>query len=154
MDNLFGIAPLLRHGYTATFTEHDFALHTPEKVLLYGTKASHSNTWWFSLPRPKDFRASTVIHHEQHAESVLFAYATFRSPSYPTFYNEVKLGWVHNCPNLTPQMVRRNKPNVPTHALGHIQSSRSGPRSTRPAQIVDDDFGFKPTDSAATRFAY
>jgi hypothetical protein len=26
-DNLFGIAPLLRHGYTATFTENDFALH-------------------------------------------------------------------------------------------------------------------------------
>ncbi len=25
-DNLFGIAPLLRHGYTATFTENDFAL--------------------------------------------------------------------------------------------------------------------------------
>jgi len=23
-DNLFGIAPLLRHGYTATFTDHDF----------------------------------------------------------------------------------------------------------------------------------
>jgi hypothetical protein len=29
----------LRHGYTATFTEHDFALHTSSNVLLYGTKA-------------------------------------------------------------------------------------------------------------------
>jgi hypothetical protein len=51
VDNLFGIAPLLRHGYTATFTEHDFALHTPEKVLLYGTKALYSHT-----PIPGDFR--------------------------------------------------------------------------------------------------
>ena len=111
-DNLFGIAPLLRHGYTATFTEHDFALHTPEKVLLYGTKAPYSNTWRFSLPRPQDFRAATVIRHEQHAESVLFAYATFGSPAYPTFYNAVKRGYLHNYPNLTPEMVRRNKPNV------------------------------------------
>ena len=36
-DNLFGIAPLLRHGYTATFTDNDFALHTASNVLLYGT---------------------------------------------------------------------------------------------------------------------
>ena len=76
-DNLFGIAPLLRHGYTATFTDNDFALHTPDNIILYGTKAPHSNTWRFSLPRPKDFRAAAVIRHEQHAESVLFAYATF-----------------------------------------------------------------------------
>ncbi len=95
-DNLFGIAPLLRHGYTATFTEHDFALHTSSNVLLYGTKAPRSNTWRFSLPRPKDFRAAAVIRHEQHAEMVLFAYATFGSPSYQTFYNAVKLGWLHN----------------------------------------------------------
>jgi hypothetical protein len=75
------------HGYTATFTEHDFALHTPENIFLYGTKVPHSNTWRFSLPRPKDFHASAVIRHEQHAESVLFAYASFGSPSYPTFYS-------------------------------------------------------------------
>jgi hypothetical protein len=61
--NLFGIAPLLRHGYTATFTEHDFALHTPDKILLYGTKAPHSNTWGFSLPRPKDFFWVTILSH-------------------------------------------------------------------------------------------
>ena len=43
-DNLFGIAPLLRHGYTATFTENDFALHTSSNILLYGTKTPLSNT--------------------------------------------------------------------------------------------------------------
>jgi hypothetical protein len=151
LDNLFGIAPLLRHGYTATFTEHDFALHTPEKVLLYGT-TPYSNTWRFSLPHPQAFRASTVIRHEQHAESILFAYATFGSPSYPTFYNAVKRGWLHNYPNLTPEMVRRNKPNVPAHALGHTQSSRSGTRSTKPPQTADDDFDSRPTKD--TRSAY
>ena len=76
-DNLFGIAPLLRHGYTATFTDNDFALHTASNVLLYGTKAPRSNTWRFSLPRPKDFRAAVVIRHEQHAEMVLFAYIRY-----------------------------------------------------------------------------
>jgi hypothetical protein len=57
VDNLFGIAPLLRHGYIATFTENDFALHTSSNILLYGTKAPLSNTWSFSLPRPSDYRA-------------------------------------------------------------------------------------------------
>jgi hypothetical protein len=50
-------------------------------------------------------------------------------------------------------MVRRNKPNVPAHALGHIQSSHSGTRSTKPPQIADDDFDSSPT-STDTRSAY
>ena len=51
VDNLFSTAPLilLRHGYTATFIDHDFALHTPDHTLLYGTKAQPSNTWRLSL---------------------------------------------------------------------------------------------------------
>jgi hypothetical protein len=51
-------------------------------------------------------------------------------------------------------MVCRNKPNVPAHALGHIQSSRSGTRSTKLPQIADDDFSSNTTGSAATRSAY
>jgi hypothetical protein len=51
-------------------------------------------------------------------------------------------------------MVRRNKPNVPAHALGHIQSSRSDARWTRPHQIADEDLDFKPTDNAAPRSTY
>jgi hypothetical protein len=76
------------------------------------------------LPRPKDFRAPAVIRHEQHAESVLFAYATFGSPPYPTFYNADG----YNYPNLTPEMVRRNKSNVPAHAPAHALGHGEGPR--------------------------
>jgi hypothetical protein len=32
-----------------------------------------------------------------------------------------------------PEMIRRNKPHVPAYAVGHIQASRSGIRSTRHA---------------------
>jgi hypothetical protein len=137
-DNFFGIAPLLRHGYTAMFTENDFALHTSSNILLYGTKTPLSNTWRFSLPRPTDFRAAAVIRHEQHAEIVLFAYATFGSPSYQAFYHAVKREWLHNYPNLTPDMIRRNKLHVPAYALGHIQASRSGVRSTRMHQTAEE----------------
>ena len=47
-------------------------------------------------------------------------------------------------------MVHRNKPNVPAHALGHIQSTRSGTRSTKPPQIADDDFDSRPFKSWPT----
>ena len=63
----------------------------------------------------------------------VYLHATFGSPAYSTFYNAVRRGWLSNYPNLTPEMVRRNKPNVPAYALGHIQASRSGVRSTRHA---------------------
>ncbi len=84
-NNLFGLAPLIQQGCTATFTNTDFTIQTPHHVLIYGTKSTTSNTWWFSLPKPHDLRAGAVIRHEQHAEIVLFAYATFGSPAYPTF---------------------------------------------------------------------
>jgi hypothetical protein len=69
---------------------------------------------------------------------VLFANATFGSPSYQTFYNAVKRGWLHNYSNLTPDMIRRNKPHVPAYGLGHIQASRSGVRSTRTHQTAEE----------------
>ena len=152
-DNLFGIAPLLRHGYTATFTDNDFSLHTSGNILLYGTKTPLSNTWRFSLPRPNEFRAAAVIRHEQHAEVVLFAYATFGSPSYQAFYHAVQRGWLHNYPNLTPDMVRRNKPHVPAYALGHIQASRSGVRSTRTHQTAEEVLSFKSPIMASAHSA-
>jgi hypothetical protein len=53
-DNLFGIAPLLRHGYTATFTDNDFALHTSSNVLLYGAYQSPTTQHLAILPTQTD----------------------------------------------------------------------------------------------------
>ncbi len=51
-------------------------------------------------------------------------------------------------------MVRRNKPRVPAHALGHIQASRSGVRSTRTHQTAEEVLKSNPPDGGPTRSAF
>jgi hypothetical protein len=87
--------------------------------------------WRFSLPKAKHHITHQVVRHEQHAELVLYALATFGSPPTKTFYNAVANGWLTNYPALTPAMIRKNQPHSPATALGHITIARSGIRSSQ-----------------------
>ncbi len=103
-DNLFGLAPLINLGYTATYSRNDIAIDdSTHHTVIYDTKHPLDNVWKFSLPKPDS--------------------ALFGSPAYQTFYNAVHMGWLTNYPGLTPKAVRRNKPHSPTTALGHITAS-------------------------------
>ena len=134
-DNLFGLAPLLNHGCTATFTQHDCSVSGPaasgHPIILYGTKSPFANAWQFSLPKPHPHHAHQVIHHETHAELVLFASAVFGNPTVKTLSKALRLGWLSNYPDLTCKMLTANKPHSPATGLGHITASRSNVRSTR-----------------------
>ena len=56
--------------------------------------------------------------------------------------------------NLTPEIVRRNKPHVPAYALGHIQSSRSRVRSSRTHLTAEEVLKSNPSDDDPTRSAF
>ena len=135
-SNLFGIAPLTQHGLSATYTATDLQISAPTthgpKTIIYGVKNRNANVWRFSLPKTRRTTASNVVRHEQHAELVLYASATFGSPTTKTFYNAVAKGWLTNYPNLTAAMIRKNQPHSPATALGHISIARSGIRSSQP----------------------
>ena len=53
-DNLFGLAPLINQGLTATFssTNVSFDAPTPDgpRTIIYGTKHPSENVWHLSLP--------------------------------------------------------------------------------------------------------
>ena len=82
-SNLYGIAPLTQHGLSATYTDTDLQISAPTahgpKIIIYGVKNRNSNVWRFSLPKTRQSTASHVVRHEQHAELVLYASATFGS---------------------------------------------------------------------------
>ena len=135
-SNLFGIAPLTQHGLSATYTDTDLQISAPTahgpKIIIYGVKNRNSNVWRFSLPKTRQSTASHVVRHEQHAELVLYASATFGSPTTKTFYQAVAKGWLTNYPTLTAEMIRKNQPQSPATALRHITIARSGIRSSQP----------------------
>ncbi len=130
--NLFGLAPLVNLGYTATYSRDGLNISDPHHhTVIYGTKSPADNVWRFSLPRPRQPSAHIVVRHEQDAELVLYATASFGFPTYKTFYHAANMGWLTNYPGLTPKTIRRNKPHSPATGLGHITASRSNVRSTR-----------------------
>jgi hypothetical protein len=148
-DNLFGLAPIINLGYTATYSSSGLTIRDPKHhVVIYGTK--HNKVWKFSLPKPPARAANIVVRHEQSAELVLYASASFGSPTYATFYNAVNMGWLTNYPDLTPKTVRQNKPHSPATGLGHITASRANVRSTRPRPTSSAN----PTTSMAIHVAH
>jgi hypothetical protein len=48
------------------------------------------------------------------------------------------MGLFTNYPDLTPKMIRQNKPHSPATGLGHITASRSNVKSTRPRPTSHD----------------
>jgi hypothetical protein len=84
-SSLFGIAPLVQHSLSATYTDTDLQISAPTKhgpkIIIYGVKNRNANVWYFSLPKTRQAIASNIVRHEQHAELVLYAYATFGSPT-------------------------------------------------------------------------
>ncbi len=95
-SNLFGIAPLTQHGLSATYTNTDLQISAPTthgpKIIIYGVKNLNANVWRFSHPKAQHHTKNQVVRHEQHAELVLYASATFGSPPTKTFYKAVANG--------------------------------------------------------------
>jgi hypothetical protein len=72
--------------------------------LAYGTKSLYENSCSFSLPKPSQHQAHQFIHHKTHAEIVLYASsAVFDNPTVKTLSKALRLGWLSNFPDLTPQ---------------------------------------------------
>jgi hypothetical protein len=93
-DNLFGLAPLLNQGCTATFTGQSCSITGPinegHQLIFYGTKPPYANAWKFSLPRPSHYTANTIVRHETHAEIALYASAVFGNPTFKTLASALR----------------------------------------------------------------
>ncbi len=135
-DNLFGLAPLLKQGCTATFTGQSVSITGPpeegNQLIFYGTKPPYANAWKFSLPRPTRHSAQTIVCHESHTEIALYASAVFGNPTFKTVAAATRKQWLSNYPDLlTLKMLNANKLHSPATGLGHITASRANVRSTR-----------------------
>jgi hypothetical protein len=155
-DNLFGLAPLLNQGCTATFTGQSVSITGPpeegNQLIFYGTKPPYANAWKFSLPRPTRYSAQTIVRHESHAEIALYASAVFGNPTFKTFSAAVRNQWLSNYPDLTLKMLNANKPHFPATGLGHITASRANVRSTRAPAKRPKHKPYTPTPSLFSAF--
>ncbi len=80
--NLFGLAPLVNLGYTATYSRDSLSISNEhQQTVIYGTKSPSANVWRFSLPHHRPQSARIVVRHEQDVELVLYATASLGFPT-------------------------------------------------------------------------
>ena len=77
--------------------------------------------------------ANTVVHHDLHADFVAFAHASLGNPTISTLLRALNRGYLSTFPRLTARMVTRNLPISLATARGHLDLTRQGLHSTRPA---------------------
>jgi hypothetical protein len=169
-ESLLSIAALCNQGCTATFTANDVTIMRDGAVILHASKGPNALLWPITLtPSPPLCNSTTcvipqqvskpispdhpsaqlAIHHAINADFVKFAHATLGSPTVSALRRAAKMGWLESFFNgrLTDEIIRKNPPNPTATAMGHLDLTRQGQKSTKahiqwlpaPALPLSDD---------------
>jgi hypothetical protein len=141
-NNLAGLSPLCNSaGCTITLTSTAIIVSKDEEILWQGSKSVTDPLWHLDFADLKcrdcipeaSGEACQSIRLDTNAEYVKFVHAVFGSCPISTFLNAMDKGWFGNLPRLTALMIRQNPPVVRATAMGYLDQSRQGQRSTRKA---------------------
>jgi hypothetical protein len=73
-----------------------------------------------------------VVHNELNANFVKWWHASLGSPTISTMLEAIRLGALRNIERLTTKIVRKNPPHTMATAMGHLDNTRQGQKSTNP----------------------
>ena len=150
--DLAGLSPFCNAGCKVELTATDITISKDDEVLLQNSKSPTASLWHLDLSKHTATRALTsyalqTIRHDTNAEYVQFTHAVFGSHPVSSFQAAVDKGWLGNYPRITGRMVRQNPPVERATAMGYLDQSRQGQRSTkRPPQSTLDDEVEDPND--------
>ena len=110
------------------------------EILLQNTKSPTDSLWTLDLANWGQSSippfALQTIRLDSEAEFVKFTHAVFGSCPVSTFTSAVDLGWLGNYPKISGRMIRRNPPISRATAMGYLDQTRQGQRSTRQANAT------------------
>jgi hypothetical protein len=163
-NNLAALSPLCNTGgCTITLDSTSITVSKEGEVLWRSKKRSTDSLWHLNLSdlECSDNYSSEIglacqtIRHDSNAELVKFAHAVFGSCPISTFLKAMDKGWLNNYPQLTAKMIRQNPPVAIATAMGYLDQTRQGHRSTRRANIAtvidEDDWGAEEMDDEFLR---
>ncbi len=77
-----------------------------------------------------------TVRHDSNAEFAQFTHANFGSCPISTLLAAVSKGWLGNYPRITAQMIHQNPPVERATAMGYLDQTRQGQRSTRSVRVT------------------
>ena len=152
--DLAGLSPFCNAGCKVELTATEIIVSKDEEILLEGRKLPTDTLWYLDLSKPAcdaeviSSYALQTIRHDTNAEFVQFTHAVFGSHPLSSLLNAVDKGWLGNYPRITGRMIRQNPPIERATAMGYLDQSRQGQRSTRQATkpVVSEDEAEETSD--------
>jgi hypothetical protein len=149
-QTLLSLSAFCNNGCTVTLTNTAITIEHKGSIVFNGTKAPTAKLWTIDLcppdlipdrrrarkSRKMDALASTgqanlTIKNETDAEFVAFIHGTFGFPTSSGFLKALNNGNLAEVPRITSKMVTANLPNAVPTAMGHLDQTRQGQRSTK-----------------------
>ena len=147
----FSAAPLLSipllcdHGCEARFTADEVCVLLGGEVILRGSRCPRKLTtstaarlWTITLESGlalDEGIAQNVIRHETVAQRMMFYSGVMGCPVNSTLQATIDAGYLDTFPLLSSADFRANAPTRVATALGHLDQSRQGQRSTQPKPL-------------------
>ena len=139
-------------GATVTYTKHEVTVTGPTgDTMLVGKRVPGMKLWMIDLNKsnqPGHINAATYMHRSQ-AQLVAWYSAVMGNPSDSNLLSAVSKG-ILTLPGVTKEMVTKNPPNSVNTALGHLDQTRSGLRSTHKITPSDETSSDMFPDSSLT----
>ena len=137
-NSLFGITELTEQGCDVTFSQGGLALYQGGNQIHYSPKISTDMFWQLPLVpastspdnTPVFAAANALISLPSDRDFVAFMHATLGSPAISTLLRALRRRWLDSIPRLTAAIVHKHRPNSVATALGHLDQTRQGLRST------------------------
>ena len=111
---------------------------------------SGSPTPLYSTISPEHGMANSVVRCQNDADYVVWAHASFGAPPISSFLGAADAKYLGNYPRITPKLIRQNEPHVPQTALGHLNQTRQGQRSTKSPKPVREQQRPQPLPTTIT----
>ena len=139
-------------GATVTYTKHHVTVTGPSgKHMLVGKRIPGMKLWMIDLNKsnqPGQINAATYMHRSQ-AQLVAWYSAAMGNPADSSLLSAVSKG-ILVLPGLTKEIIAKYPPNSVDSALGHLDQTRSGLRSTSKETYLDETSGDKFPESSLT----
>ena len=138
---LLSLSSFAKKGCIITLHNTGSMITLNGEVISEGIKAPNDSLWLLDLAhtthtsnhhRPTvPSQANLVIRHENNADRINFAHATFGSPPPTSMLRALKRSWLSNYPGIDAHMFAANTPNSVATAKGHLDQKRQGQHSTK-----------------------
>ena len=135
--NLAGLSPLCNAGCTVTLTATAITVDKDGEILFHNSKLPTDALWYLDFTNNRHMSSALqTIRLDSNAEYVSFTHAVFGSIPVSSFLSAVDQGWLGNYPKITGRMIRQNPPITRATAMGYLDQTRQGQRSTRQAHAT------------------